>query len=140
MSLVDVKPTFDACLKTLGYKEWPDGFNTENIPSTRLKSAYHVDVSEGQGISQNQNDLEIDVPVTVRLFKCGFRYAGEAKSEAIKIVETALNEIQKPSRRLGSSGIKNIRFNSFVLEPIDQSNDNVILITMEFTASVILGF
>ena len=56
----------------LGYEEWQDGFNFNNIPETILDQAYHVGPAEISGGVANQLDHKFDYDLTLRVFKKGF--------------------------------------------------------------------
>lgn len=139
MSIKAPREVFKSIMSSLGYREWRKSFDPDNLPKTLADKSFHLQVDGPSGVKQNQNDLEVNIPVTVTIAQKG--YADEAKaSEALETaLERILLEALKPSRRIGSDGIKNIIFNDARPEPIAPSNDNVILYKVSFTCLVILG-
>lgn len=137
MSLSDVRTYFRTRLNYLGYKEWDDGFNYENIPENIIDKAYHIENFEGDKVSLNQTDLEIDMKVVTRIYFKGFRTIKEALDRADEKLETIFVEVLKPTNRLtGSSGLRDIQLDSFVKLPIAASNDNTILAEITWTAQI----
>lgn len=139
MSWSVVLPLFKTTMNALGYTEHTDAFNFENIAASRLDKGYHLSVGSIAGVGQNQSDIETNIPVTVRFFKKGFRDPAGARDSAITLAETIVTTLLAPAKRVGTSGIKNILFNSATPDPLAESNDNTILMTLEFTVFVILG-
>jgi len=140
MSVTLVVPLFRTRMDGLDYSEWTDTFDIENIPSTILDKSYHVEVNDGSGGVINQHVQNVSMPVTLRVFRRGFRDPASMRDEMLGDMETIICDILLPAVRL-SSGIKNIVFDSFSLLPLDDSNENSIILEMNFTAIVILqGF
>ncbi len=141
MNLNKCLPYFRARCKAIGLKEWTDGFNYQNIPSNILDKSYHLMHGTMTGLKQNQQDQEINFPIQVRIFTKGHREPSLAIDSAIQLTENLIIECLKPTNRLTqSSGIKNIVFENANYEPIDGSNDNAIVATINFRALVLLGF
>lgn len=140
MSLTSVVPLYRTQMDGLGYEEWTDAFNVENIPSTILDGAYHIEVGSGDGAVINQHVLNTNFPIVLRLFRRGFRDPASMRDEMLGELQTIVCDILAPSVRL-SSGVKNIVFNGWVLSPLSDTNDNSIMLEMNFTNIVILeGF
>jgi hypothetical protein len=124
----------------LGYKEWDDLFNIDNIPSTIIDGAYHVEVGSGSGAVINQHVLNTEFPIVLRLFRKGFRDPAEMRDEMLGELQTIICDILLPAVRL-SSGVKNIIFDGWDFLPLSESNDNSIILEMRFTNIVMLqGF
>lgn len=141
MSLKQCLPYFRARCKAIGLKEWSDGFNFDNIPASIFDKAFHVQYGTMTGIKQNQQDQEINFPVTVRIFTKGYRDPANGIDSAVELTENLLIECLKPTNRLvQNSGIKNIVFETANYEPIDASNDNAVIATINFRAFMVLGF
>lgn len=137
MSLTAVRTYFRTRLNSLGYSEWDDGFNYENIPENIIDKAYHIENFEGEKVSLNQTDLEIDMKVVTRVYFKGFRTIKEALDMADEKIETILVEVLKPTNRLtGTSGLRDIQLDGFVKLPLAESNDNTILIEITWKAQV----
>ncbi len=127
MSYADVAPYFRARIENLGFSEWRDTFNFENIPATELESIYHLSVHSGQGVRQNHFDYELNCLVEVRFFKKGFRDSVEAKDAATIAVDSIIKECCKYSQSRVQTSIKDITFSSFRLDPIADTNDNFVI-------------
>ncbi len=140
MSVTLVVPLFRTRMDGLGYREHTDGFNIENIPSTIIDKSYHIEVITGTGGVINQHVQGVDMPITLRVFREGFRDPAAMRDEMLGDMQSIICDILTPAVRL-TSGIKNIVFDSFSLLPLDDSNDNSIILEMNFTNIVILqGF
>lgn len=139
MSLSAVRPLFQNVMKGLGFTEWRKSFEPENIPKTLTNSTFHIQTRPISGLRNNQNDQEINFPITLTFARNGFRDEVSAVEKCEELFETIIHEVLKPANRLKTAGIKNIVFNSATCEPIAVSNDNIILGRMEFTCFVILA-
>ena len=137
MSSVAVRPLFARRLAALGFEQWKDAFNIENIPASRLSKAFHIETITGAGRKQNQSDQELNVDVTVRIWEKGFKNPSDALDRGFFNLDRICGDILSSSVRLVHP-IKNITLGAVTLEPIDQSNDNTIVVTIGFTAFVIL--
>jgi hypothetical protein len=78
MTLGGLRAFFRTRLDGLGYTEWTDGFNIENIPSTVLDMSYHLAVGDIRSGPANQLLHVFDYPLTVSIFLKGFRDPAEA--------------------------------------------------------------
>jgi len=138
MSVTAVIPLFRTQMDGLGYNEWTDAFNIENIPSTIIDGSYHIEVGNGSGGVINQHVQNISMPIVLRLFRRGFRDSASMRDEMLGELETIICNILAPAIRLSVS-VKNIEFDGFTLEPLDESNDNSAILEMNFTNKIILG-
>lgn len=137
MSLTAIRPYFRARLDSLSYVEWTDGFNFENIPSNILDGSYHLESGQASGIKQNQDDLELSQVLTARLFIKGYRDPASAIDSGHEKGEAIIKECLKATLRLTSS-IKNITFTNMDIEPVALSNDNAVIVRMEFNIFTII--
>lgn len=125
-------------MKALGFHEWTDAFNIENIPSTKIDRAYHLETISGSGVKQNQQDVELTTEVSVRFFRKGFRTPADAIDQSLTHLDQVIKDILSPQVRLTQVGIKNITLSGFSLSPLDESNDNTILASVEFSVLTVL--
>lgn len=139
MALTDVRPYFRTHLNALSLKEHPDGFNVENIASTILDNSYHLEIGTIATSASNQRDHIFAMPIKVRVFLKGYRDPANEIDAAIALSENIMAEVLKPSNRYGTD-IKDIIPVSIVPTPLDESNDNSVILEMDFTANVILCF
>lgn len=138
MSLSAVREYFAEHALALGYRKHSDGFATDNIPSTKLNRAFHVEAFNFTGSPQNQMDLELRAPATVRLYFKAHKNVDDGIAVATDGGEVYLERALKASNRLGVR-IKNILLNGMVIEPHAETNDNVVVCRLEFTAIVFKG-
>ena len=140
MKLTDVLPFFRTRLTALGYKEWDDSFNFDNIPSNIIDRRFHLEALDAQGIRNNQLDQEVSFPVTVRIFFKAFRNTSSARDNAIAAGQQILETVLQPETRVAnfSDGIKNVVFDSMLIEDAIASNDNITVLTLGFSTLVFL--
>lgn len=138
MSLLAAREYFKQYLEQLGYEEWPDGFNIENIPSTVLDGAYHVESGTIVQNSQNQRDLDLGCIEIVRIFKKGFRYPSRAIDEAHIEVQTFLELVLDATNR-GAQPPTNVILNSIDFLPLTIDNDNALMVEMNFNVRINIG-
>lgn len=137
MSLASVIPYFQTVMNELGHTEWTDAFNFENIPSTVIDRAYHLTLESGTGIKQNQNDIETQQPISVRLFVKGFRDPAEGRDRAVGYVEDVIQKALSASRRL-TGGLKNVQLQNMSYQAFGDTNDNIVMATLNFNTLVLL--
>jgi hypothetical protein len=137
MSLSAIKTYFRSRCDALGRTEHKDPFNVPGIGSTNIAKAYHLQLGSSTQTALNQSVLEISFPITVRLFFQGFRYPADGVDSAITESETLIKSSLKASNRLTGT-IKNVRFDSMEVGPFDETNDNTLISTLNFTASVMI--
>lgn len=141
MSFSEIKTYFRARLATVDadLKEWPDGFNSDNVPDSILDSAYFIDLSAPMlGNGQNMQLLRYECPVLIRCWFRGFSYPGEAIDTALVKGEAIIKESLKHINRLNQPGIKNVISNSLQVLPVDSTNDNTVKLELSFTCSIYL--
>lgn len=139
MSLASVKTYARARMVALGYTEWSDGFNYHNIPAQRLGDVFHVEFGTASGSAQHHDCQEIEVPFTVRLFEPTGKDPKTLIDRAVAATDAVLAEMLAATNRLTQSGIKNVRFDTMTIEPLDDSNDNGVIAKISFSALVIVS-
>ena len=122
-------------MDTLGYREWTDGFAFDNVPETTMDGSYHLTTGTLGGNSQNQTVLDISYPITVRLFLKGFRDPAQAIDESISAGESIVCDLVSVANANGTA-IKDVQFVSMEPQPKDESNDNIVVLVISFTARV----
>lgn len=141
MSLAEIRPYMRDILDGLGYDEWTDGFNFENIPSTIFNESYHLEVGVISAGVANQRAYRFTAPVLLRVFLKGFRSPSEAIDDALLRGDTILSGVLAESERLGvpadNRSIKNVFPGPIQTLPFDASNDNAIILQMEFNFDLI---
>lgn len=135
MSITAVKPYFRAKLDALDYTEWSDGFNFENIPEALLDRAYHLEIGTITSGPANQTTHVFSYPLTVRVFLKGFKDPAANIDDAVGQAETILSSILDVTDRLGAT-IKDVINDSIDIVPLAGSNDNHLILEMNFTAVI----
>jgi hypothetical protein len=138
MSMTLVRPFIRGRMNALGFREWADGFNTSNIPSTLLDKSYHIQSNNFVTIGLNQHSQDLNMQVILRVFRKGFRDVASGIDTSINDSETIIKDLLAPSVRIGTAGFKNIVFNNLGLEPIE-SNDNIIIASLDLNFLIVLG-
>jgi hypothetical protein len=133
----DIRPYFRTKLNALGYNEWKDGFNFENIPSNRLDRSYHIATPSGSRRgAYSQASQEIEQDVEVRVFFKGHRDPAAMIDLAMEKYQDLLESVLGKDR-LGCS-IKNIYLNTMQILPLNQTNDNGVILEVTFTCLIII--
>ena len=136
MSLDTVRPYFKARMEKLGLSEWKNPFDTQNIPKTIIKSAYNITLGTLQEVKNNQLNLDLVVPVNVKMFAKAYKEHMVAYDQAVSLAQDAIIEIMKPSNRLTQVGIKTIRIGSMTIDPLSPSDDNIMVVNFVFNVSL----
>lgn len=140
MTLGGVRAYFRARLNNLGFKEWADGFNIANIPSTVLNNAYSLEVGTINIQMGGNNHWDFSYPVTLRVVTKGFKNVSQAIDAALDTAQTILADILQPSVRMKNDGIKLIRATSLNTAQGAPSNDNLVMLTITFSCSLVQVF
>lgn len=120
-------------LDALGFKEWEDAFNWENVPKTRLAKAYHLTQGAARPRKVCHDHTEMEVPLTIRLFKAPGRNTEALLDDAAELADSVVRDFVAARNRLTQAEIKNVFFNDQSVEPLNESNDNGVVIQLEFT-------
>ncbi len=137
--IADVKGYARARMVALKYVEWSDGFNFKDIPKNSLNKSFHVELTEASGSGNIQDNQDIAVPFTVRIFSAA---TGDPKAKIdadLARTDTVIAEFVKAANRLTQAVVKTVTFVRMQVEPLDRSNDHGTIIKIEFKALVILS-
>ena len=143
MSIQHIKPYFRTRMSALGYrKEHPEAFDVEEVPSTIIDETFHILLGDLTGISITQNHQVIEVPVGLQMFFKGYRSEEDGRLRAMEAMEDIIKECCTAVNRVtqASDGIKNVEFATGVAVPMDESQDNITLLQMEFVVLYTLDF
>ena len=136
MSIAQIKPYFSSKLTALGYEEWPDGFGEDNIPSTILDLSFHQRFIRASGGPVNQESFEMLVNHQIKFYLKGFNDPASAIDQGLVQSQSIIAEILNLSDYT-TAGIKGLFFDSFTVEPLDEvQNDNIIVATLNFNILV----
>jgi hypothetical protein len=136
MSFAEIKPYFRAQLAAVGYvAEHLDAVNLDNVPSVTLDRTFHILVTGSQSRSASLSDQTLGASVVVSVFYAGWQSEIEAIDTATSEAEAILKSCVKISARTTGTGtLRNIEFVSHSVQPIDGTNDNIMVLTLEFNA------
>lgn len=139
MGLIDVRDLFKNKMNSLGYTEWEDEFNIENIPSSILDKSFHVESGDIASTASNHQPYRFDCPITLRLFLSGYLKPAEAVDDAFVHCEEILSEILSPDYRLGSL-VHDVSPVTIAVEPLSASNDNTVVLVITFNVITFMKF
>ncbi len=139
MAITDVRQYFKDRMYALGYNEWTDAFNIENIPSSILDKSFHVESGAIASSASNHQPHRFDCSITTRLFLKGYNNPSEAVDDAYVHCEDILGEILSPSNRLGTN-VHDVQPVSIAVDPLTASNDNSVVLIIIFNAITFMKF
>lgn len=136
-----IRAHFRTKMNALNYTEWTDGFNISNIPDTLLSRAnrmYHIATPSSSRVdAYDMTSQDVDVDVRLSIFFKGYRNAASAIDAAMSASDTILENLLDPSNRF-TSGIKNIYFNNSQIVELDETNDNIAVLELNFLVRMVL--
>ncbi len=133
--MVEFKEYFKQILKDAGFKEHKDGFNSDNIPKSRLNNAYFISYelsSVANGIA-----VEDNITTNIKLYSKGYRSPQDAIDEAmetangIRLTSCSFTNVENFNVAQGlDATLLGVDFVSQTPEPLNASNDNSIIIEL----------
>lgn len=139
MSLSDVRPFFRTRFEGLGFTEHQDAFSVNNIGEAVLDDSFHIESGVVSSVNEPLTHI-FTYPILVRIFKKGFADPIDALDAIDQTRADILDDILDPANRLQTTGINNVEFIDSSTLPLDDSNDNAIVLELNFNATVILCF
>lgn len=137
MSLTSVRNYFRDRLDGLGYEEYQDGFDFDNVGENIIDGLYHLQAGTITLNSQNQTVIDMTYPIAVRLYLHGYRDPASAVDSSIGAGEQIICDLVKVENA-HQTNIKDVRFVSMEPLPKDVQQDNIILLEMFFDCQVVL--
>lgn len=128
MSLQAVRPYISSRMIGLGFTEWEDPFNDQNIASNILDGAFHQVITTAENVGINNVSQAFDVSSEITVFFKGFREPKDAFTQSIiKSEEIVADLCNKKNHDASPLPITAVFIDSMRFEPYDvDSNDNVI--------------
>lgn len=141
MSLKPIRQYFVDRIYSLDteYQEHTDAFNTENIGGLTLDKAYHIFYGSVQTSALNHLTTKDVVSTTLSIFTRGYQNPNEALDDAMDFANHLRLECMKPKFANTGQFIKNVVCNSIEASPVNEQNDNSIIIKLQFSITVIFG-
>jgi len=135
---VDVRSYFRTNLAALGFTEWKDVFNVDNIPASKMEKAFHISAVSGSRRDPfDPNSLEVQAECVIHLWRKGFKNPSDAADRSLVDLDAVLLRVLDPARRFGPA-IKNVYYNGHTIEALDATNDNVAVLEITFTCLIIV--
>lgn len=141
MSFIDLRPYFQARMKTVDedLREWEDGFNIENIPSTILNKSWHFKTGLFSNIgAQGHTAFKFTCPVTINVILKGYGQPKEAIDTALFLSDAIVKECTDVVHRLNQANIKNVLPDTVNIRELSQTNDNIVVLEMQFNCTVMI--
>lgn len=123
------------------FKEHLDGFNFENIPSSKFNKSYFISPPTLNGTSINQGLTDDRINLTVRLFLKGFRDPKSAVSQGFDIANKfRLRSMRPEFLKVLTTAQKNIKhvIASVEIEDVN-TNDNLVVCKIDFVIRAFYG-
>lgn len=136
--IADVFTFARARMRVLGFTEWLGGFNRD-VPKTQLNTRFHLELGQPTNAGNDQDNFSIEVPFTVRTFVAPAKNTPPLIDQMIARGDTIIADFVKVLNRQTVAGIKNVQFNTMTVEPLDESNDNGVILQLNFSALVVVS-
>lgn len=133
---LDVRPYFATRMATIGYTEWTDEFNIENVPSTRLESIYFLENFEGDLESMSHNVCTFNIPAKMRLFIIGKRDPKSYHTAVMDKIALVMRTVCAAIYAENATYIKFVKPQKFQHGAINELNDNTFMIEINFNCLV----
>jgi hypothetical protein len=135
--MITVLPYFETQMNTLGYTKWFDAFN-DAIPDTKLNKKYWLNFREVSIVKQNQSVIDADWSVELNTYVKAYKKTSDGLQDAIVEADKIIKKICNTYTRSTQTTIKNIKLDKVEYKALDESNDNIVHIVMNFNISLII--
>ncbi len=128
-----------ARMKALGYTEHKSTFNLDNIPRTKRDTVFHVEQNTVTPKTVSGSGCyDVNVPFTVRVFSGQSCESLADRDKLLEAGDTIIDDmVLATNAQTQTTGLKNVLFGSLTLEPLSGSNENSLILKIEFTGLVI---
>ena len=137
--LSSVRPLFRTQLEGLGYEEHRDAFNFDNIGDSIINDSFHLETTSISSLPANQIAHDFAYNITLRVFKRGYNDPATLLDEIDQVAQDIYGALLDPAIRLGTD-IKDIVPDGYQPLPYAPSNDNTMILEMNFTAKLLVCF
>ena len=110
--------------------EHKDAFNIENMHTNARDKMYHIIYQNSSNVETHGDRVTDNVSVTLSMVFKGYRDTQAAFDSTSDTVHNIKLRASKISNYTG--GIKRVVCDSINITPVDDSNDNILLATLEF--------
>lgn len=136
---LDYKNYLRVQLKGLGLTEHKDAFWSDNNENTNIDESFHIEMGVGgYEINEMSDIISYGLPGTVRIFLDGGADPQDAVDQALDLSETVTSKILANDVRYGgiNKKIQRVKLSSIVFQPLEATNDNIIVIVFSFVAEI----
>lgn len=135
----EVRTFFRTRLEGLGYREHDQPFQVTQIGENIQDNSFHMETGLITSAEANQAIHSFLYPITIRIYRKAYQDVLSAYDDVHEEMDSILTDILEPSVRIGTV-IKDIVPDSIQPLPLDDTNDNVIIIELNFTAKLELCY
>lgn len=114
-----------------GAVEHTDAFSIENMHVNARDKIYHIIYQNSSNIETHGDRITDNISVTINMAFKGYRDTQATFDSTSDTVHNIKRRASKISNY--TSGIKRVVCDSISINPSDDSNDNILLVTMEFS-------
>lgn len=141
MTLSGCRAYFKTRMLALGYKELPHkGFwDPANLPKTIIDGGFHLEMKEMTPRSVTQAMIPIEVPATIRVLRKSGADEQSGIDKGFADADKILLDLCKGSNATTGVVVKGVFFRSGSLDPLNDQNDNVAVLTMNFVALIFVA-
>ena len=111
--------------------EHTDAFNIENMHTNARDKMYHIIYQNDSNIETHGDRITDNISVTISMVFKGYRDTQASFDSTSDTVHNIKRRASKISNY--TSGIKRAVCDSINIAPVDDSNDNILLVTMEWS-------
>lgn len=138
MTLVGTRTFIRERMTLLGFTEWEDAFDIDNVPESLLDKSYHIGSPGGDHVKLNMHDQLINAKVALVFWRMGFNTPAAAVDSSLVDIETILCDFLAPAQRVVPV-FRNVVLVDYKLEPLSDDNNNIIRSTINLTVQVSLA-
>ena len=138
MSLAAVRPFFRTRMNSLGFSEHTDAFDDTNRAQKKLDKLYRIEVGGVSGSVANSqvHQFDIDVSLVITLHGVGAKNVALA-DRSMQVAQDVLAEILANRT---NADIKDIIPGAITITPYSASDDNDLILNMDFTCIIYCEF
>ena len=140
MSIALVRPFFRTRLNALGFKEHTDAFDDQNRPEKKLDKLYRIESGpiNSEGPASTTTEFDVSVSLVITLKGKGTNNVDLA-DRAWVVASEVYEDILDPEVR-NDVGIKNIIHDNTSVVPFSASDDNDLILTIDFICNIFCEF
>ena len=139
MGLCDVLPYFRENLCNAGYEEWTVELDSENPPNSIADKVFKLDVGNITASPARHTSFNFIFPVELIMYFKTFNKPIQGRDDALQEIDEVMGLLLDVEKRYGAS-LKSIVPTSVLLEAIDQTNDNILKVTIDFDVNLELEY